>query len=125
MHPVIHNCPICKEQLEVTQLHCRQCDTKISGHYYLGRFSGLTPEQMDFVELFVRCEGKINRVCNELCLSYPVVRAQLTDVIESMGYSIGDDEPPPNITREERKKILAKVSAGTISAAKAAELLRG
>ena len=124
MHPVLHSCPVCQDQLEVTRLHCRTCDTTIDGHFALGRLTELSPDQLQFVELFVRSEGKINRVCQELNLSYPVVRAQLTDVIETLGYAVGDNEPA-GLTETERKEILAQVSAGEISAEKAAELLRG
>ena len=59
-HPVIGRCPICNDTLEVTALHCRTCDTTIQGHFSLGRFYQLTPEQLEFAETFIRCEGKIN-----------------------------------------------------------------
>ena len=65
-HPVIGRCPICNDTLEVTTLHCRTCDTTIQGHFSLGRFYQLTPEQLEFAETFIRCEGKINRVEDEL-----------------------------------------------------------
>lgn len=124
MHPVITRCPICADNLTVTQLHCRQCDTSINGHFTIGRFSELSADQLDFVELFVRCEGKINRVCQELNLSYPVVRAQLTDVIESMGYTVGEPEPE-GLSATERQAVLAQVAAGEISADDAVKMLRG
>ena len=122
MNPVIGQCPICTEQLTVTRLHCRTCDTTIEGHFTLGRLYQLTPEQLHFIELFIRCEGKINRVGQELQLSYPAVRARLTDLIEALGYEVGD---AGNISDDDRRDILAQVSAGNLSPEEAVQLLRG
>ncbi|MBP7592023.1 MAG: DUF2089 family protein, partial [Chloroflexi bacterium] len=69
MNPVIGQCPICNDTLTVTRLHCRTCDTTIEGHFTLGRLYELSAEQLNFVELFIRCEGKINRVEQELGMS--------------------------------------------------------
>ena len=74
MNPVIGHCPICGESLAVTQLHCRHCDTTVQGHFALGRLYHLNPEQLRFVETFIRCEGKINRVEQEMGLSYPAMQ---------------------------------------------------
>lgn len=124
MNPVIGRCPICDDLLHVTRLHCRNCDTALEGQFTLGRLYQLTPEQLEFVELFVRCEGKITRVESELGMSYPAVRARLTEVIEAMGYEVGEAEPGP-ISSETRKEILAEISAGNLSTEEALALLRG
>jgi hypothetical protein len=123
MNPVIGKCPICSENLEVTRLHCRNCDTEVGGHFTLGRLYHLGPEQLAFVEIFIRCEGKINRVEQEMGLSYPAVRARLNDVIRALGYKVGEAGKEP-VSEEERKEILAQVSGGDISAEEAIELLR-
>ena len=125
MNPVIGQCPICTDQLQVTQLHCSSCNTSINGHFSLGRLHQLSAEQLDFVETFIRCEGKIKRVEQELGLSYPAVRARLSAVILAMGYDIGGEEddfaPLPNVDRGE---ILNRVANGEISAIEAAQMLR-
>jgi hypothetical protein len=124
MNPVIGRCPICQDTLHVTRLHCRNCDTSLEGHFALGRLYELTPEQLEFVETFVRCEGKINRVEQEIGLSYPAVRARLSDVIRALGYEVG--EPAPRaISEEMRKDVLADLNAGRISADEALKILRG
>lgn len=124
MNPVIGRCPICDDLLHVTRLHCRNCDTALEGQFTLGRLYQLTPEQLEFVELFVRCEGKITRVEQELGMSYPAVRARLTEVIEAMGYEVGEPESG-SISPETRKEILAEINAGNLSAEEALALLRG
>lgn len=121
MHPVIGQCPVCGENLVVTRLQCRSCDTTLEGHFALGRFYQLTPEQLHFVETFIRCEGKITRVEGELGLSYPTVRSRLMDVIRALGYEVKEG---PTLTSEQRREILNQVADGTLSAEEAARLLK-
>lgn len=123
MNPVIGQCPICKDTLHVTRLHCRNCDTGIEGHFTLGRLYTLTSEQLDFVETFIRCEGKIKWVEKELNLSYPAVRARLVDVIRAMGYESGVPEEK-GIADDVRQQILSDLNSGKLTAEEAMELLR-
>lgn len=125
MNPVIGQCPICHNTLQVTKLHCRNCDTAIEGQFSLGRLYQLTPEQLDFIEIFVRCEGKINRVEQEIGLSYPAVRARLTDVIRSLGYEVGEPASSRGVSEEVRRSVLAELHAGNLTADEALQLLRG
>lgn len=123
MNPVIGQCPICHESLTVSKLHCRHCDTTVEGHFTLGRLYQLSPEQLSFVETFIRCEGKITRVEEEMGMSYPAVRSRLTEVIRALGYEVGDSERRP-VSEETRREILAQLSEGKISADEAVQLLR-
>ena len=125
MNQVIGQCPICKENLNVVQLHCRNCDTTLSGHFTLGRLFHLSPAQLQFVETFVRCEGKITRVEQEIGLSYPAVRARLNDVIRALGYEVGESSSDVVMDEEERREILRQIAAGEMSAEEGIELLRG
>ena len=54
MNPVIGQCPICHDTLHVTRLHCRTCDTAIEGHFTLGRLYQLSPQQLQFIEIFIK-----------------------------------------------------------------------
>lgn len=124
MNPVIGQCPICSSNLHVTRLNCRNCDTTIDGHFTLGRLYQLSPEQLEFVEVFLRCEGKINRVEQEIGLSYPAVRARLTDVIRALGYEVGEAPPPRSVPEEVRRDILNELQNGNLSAEEALQMLR-
>lgn len=125
MRPAPTRCPICQSELEITRLHCVSCDTSIEGHFASGHFANLTPEQVSFVFTFVRCEGKINRMEQELEVSYPTIRNRLHEVIRALGYEPGKDEPIIEITQEQRNSILEDLSAGKIDAEAATRLLRG
>lgn len=124
MYHVIGRCPVCENTLEVTRLYCRNCDTTLEGHFNLGRLYELSPEQLRFVETFVRCQGKLNRVQEELSLSYPTVRNRLHDVIRAMGYEVDEDEDA-SVTAEIREEVLAELASGVIDAEEAARRLRG
>ncbi|HOU23081.1 MAG TPA: DUF2089 domain-containing protein [Anaerolineae bacterium] len=122
MHPVPGKCPVCGEDLTVTRLHCRSCDSVLEGQFGLGRFNQLSAEQLHFVETFVRCEGKINKVQEELGMSYPTVRSRLLDVIRALGYEVRDE---PGISPEQRRRILDDLAQGSISSDEAVRLLQG
>ena len=124
MYPVIGRCPVCDQDLEVTRLYCRHCDTALEGHFSLGRFYDLSPEQLHFVEIFVRCQGKLNRVQEELGLSYPTVRNRLHDVIRALGYEVDEEEEAP-VSAETRQEVLAALETGEITTEEAARRLRG
>lgn len=128
MHPVIGICPVCGEALSITRLHCRACDTTIEGNFYPGRLSQLTPKQLEFVETFLLCEGKIKAVEEKLGISYPTVRARLREVILAMGYELneeGEDRESARPSEEERKRILDEVAAGRLTIEEAIAVLRG
>jgi hypothetical protein len=123
MYPVLGKCPVCGESMIVTRLYCRTCDSALEGHFTLGRFYQLSPEQMAFVETFIRCEGKLTRVQEELSMSYPTARSRLNDVIHALGYEV--IESVPRLSTEERSTILAQLAAGKISSEEAVSLLQG
>lgn len=125
MKQSLSSCPVCDAELVVSRLYCPSCDTTIEGRFANGAFPGLTSEQLDFVETFVRCEGKINRMEDELSLSYPTIRNRLHEIIRAMGYEPGKDDEPAELSDEKRRKILEDLDAGVINAEDAHRQLQG
>ncbi|MBT3315644.1 MAG: DUF2089 domain-containing protein [Anaerolineae bacterium] len=124
MNPLLTQCPVCKDELSITRLHCSSCNTSIEGRFYSGSFANLSKKQMEFVEVFVRSEGKIKRVEEELSLSYPTIRNRLHEVIRAMGYEPGKEEST-GVDEETRRTILEDLDAGKISAEDAMRILNG
>ena len=124
MYATPTHCPVCKSELEITRLHCSTCDTTIEGRFSGGPIAHLTAEHLDFIVTFVRCEGKINRMEQELGLSYPTIRNRLHEVIRALGYEPGKDEPV-DVSAEKRNTVLEDLEAGKISADEAMRMLRG
>jgi len=121
MNQMLTTCPVCDERLSITRFHCRNCDTTIDGHFDIGRFGRLSAEQMNFLEVFVRCEGKLSRMEPELELSYPTLRARLTEIIRSLGFAVGPETKL--INDEERHKILDDLASGKLTSEEAMQLL--
>jgi hypothetical protein len=97
-------------------------------------FSRLSAEQLQFVLTFVRCEGRFNRMEEEMGLSYPTLRNRLDEIIRKMGYEPSREEaaaarveaqavqsPGP----AERQTILDLLSRGEIDMEEAKRRLRG
>jgi hypothetical protein len=117
-------CPLCGGEITVTRIHCLDCDSVIEGRFEAGPFSQLSREQLDFVEIFVRCEGKINRMEDEIGLSYPTIRNRLHEIIRALGYEPGTGELNIGLTDQERQRILNDLDKGLISATEAMQLLK-
>jgi hypothetical protein len=122
MYPVPTECPVCHDDLFVTRLVCRNCGTALEGRFTMGRLLQLTPEQLHFVEVFLRSEGKLNRVQEELGLSYPTVRSRLVDVIRALGYEVGGERESDD---QRRQTILEQLARREISSEEAFRLLEG
>jgi hypothetical protein len=126
MHPIISKCPVCNDDLIVARLYCPNCATAIEGRFNLGRFAQLDQQKLDFVETFIRCEGKLTRVQDELGISYPTVRNRLEEVIMALGYEVEKPETSPlPVSDEERRAILADLAAGRITSEEAMRMLQG
>jgi len=117
-------CPLCGGEVNITRIYCRECDTTIEGRFTTGGpFARLKPEQLAFIEMFVRNEGRIKRLEDELKLSYPTIRKQLHDVIRAMGYEPGGEEAA-GLSEEQREAILEDLDQGRIGYEDAMRLLR-
>jgi len=123
MNTIPNTCPLCSGEITVTRIYCRDCDTTIEGRFGGGPFSQLTEEQLNFVEIFVRCEGKITRMESEIGLSYPTIRNRLHETIRALGYEPGGEELV-GLSDEERQRILDELDNGQISAAEAMRLIK-
>ncbi len=123
MNTLPTRCPICGGEIIVTRIACHECDTTIESRFTAGPFSQLTQEQLEFIETFVRCEGKISRMEGEIGLSYPTIRNRLHEIIRALGYEPGGEDTS-GLSDEERQHILEDLDKGLISAEKAMLLLK-
>jgi len=122
MQTLPNKCPICDGEIIVTRLQCQDCDSSIEGRFSHGAFEALTPEQLGFVETFIRCEGKINRMEDEIGLSYPTIRNRLHEIIRALGYEPGGEEA--GMSDEERRRILEDLEQGKITYEDAMSMLQ-
>lgn len=120
-HAVVTRCPVCGDEMRITRLHCEGCGSALEGHFTLGRLQRLTREQVQFVEVFIKCRGKIKDVEEEIGVSYPTVVARLNDVIQAMGFEVRQDDAA---AASRRQQVLDELAAGAITATEAAARLR-
>jgi hypothetical protein len=143
MNQIPGKCPVCSGDLVVTRLFCPSCETTMEGSFTLGSsrlqeafspeqlrsllpFSHLSQEQLYFVLTFVRCEGRFNRMEEELNLSYPTLRSRLDELIRALGFEPPREAPPePGLSQAERQQILDQLGLGTIGVEEARRRLTG
>ncbi len=125
MRPLPPRCPLTGGPLVVTRVYSPEGDFTIDGRFQVDSpFLDLTPGQIQFVLALIQCEGKFNRMQEELNLSYPTLRARLQEIIQVLGLKVADK--PDNLPDEkERLRILAQVDEGTLDVTTALESLQG
>lgn len=118
---ILEYCPSCGSDLEVTRLSCTECETEVLGRFEATRFSRLSQDSLQFLEVFIKNRGNIKKMERELNDSYWTIRATLDDVIKELGFEIeaAEDEE----TAQQRREILEQLDRGDVSASEAAELL--
>ncbi len=87
----------------------------------MSTFARLTPEQHQFLLLFLQSRGNIKEVERALGLSYPTVRSRLDVVLQALGLA-GSGEAQTPVRR--RIDILNDLETGRISVAEALEQLK-
>lgn len=119
---VLNRCPVCAHEMIITNLACNNCRTKIEGEFLPCKFCRLPNEQVEFIEVFLKCRGNIKDVEKELGISYPTVRNRLDNVLQTLGYGIDKAETPPEGNRNQ--DILDALEKGEITPDEAAQQLR-
>jgi hypothetical protein len=119
-------CPVCGSEMSVVRLHCQSCDTSIEGQFSqpINPLSQLSAEQVNFLMAFIRCEGRFNRLENELGFSYPTLRNRFNEILRALGFEPSQDETPVRLTTDDRRKVLEELEKGVIDFAEAQRRLR-
>lgn len=125
MRPLPTRCPLTGGPLVVTKIYSPEGDFTMEGRFEVNSpFLALTPEQVRFVLTLIQCEGKFNRMQEELGLSYPTLRARLRRIISDLGLEVADDGEYL-ADESARLEILSQVNEGQIDVATALKSLHG
>lgn len=119
MPEVIGRCPVCGGEFSVRELHCKSCNTAVSGDFELCEFCKLTKEQKYFVKMFLKNRGSIRDMEKELGISYPTVRNK----IEEINYALGLSEE--NKMEVDVGTVLQRIKTGGMKIDEALSILRG
>lgn len=115
---VPNECPVCGGELKIDKISCTECDTQMTGSFYVSGFSKLDEKQLDFVKVFIKCKGNIKEMEKELGISYPTVKSRLADVSTALDLKINADEEPGNA------EILESVEKGDLSIEEAIKIIK-
>jgi hypothetical protein len=91
---VLESCPSCGGALEITEVHCLNCDARVQARFSAGDFNSLNEEQSTFLRIFVTSRGNLSDVEKRLGVSYPTVRAKLDEVIARLEAPRNEEETP-------------------------------
>ncbi len=119
--PMPTRCPVTGDPLEVTRLECPTSGVAIEGRFTPNEFATLSPENLEFMRLFMRVRGNLKEVERILGVSYPTVRSRFDGMLRSLGY---ESPPETQEVRGERTDILGLLERGEIGAEEAAKRLR-
>ena len=111
------NCPYCGGDLIIKEVECEGCKTQIRGNFRVNRFHMFNPEDLYFIEVFLKNEGNIKLMEKDLGVSYPTVKSRLKNIVKILGYKSG------NTGSEERVRILRALSDGEIDVKEAIKSL--
>ena len=126
MRKLLEKCPACTGELLVTQQTCTRCGTMVVGEFTPNIFSQLSPENLRFLELFVKNKGNVKEMEREIGMSYWTIRNRLNEVVEALGFEAKHIEPivDEEALRQSRHDILARLDSGKIDVNEAATLLK-
>ena len=117
MKKALSVCPVCGEELKVTEYRCTACGTVIRGSFEVCEFCALEEEHLEFLRLFLRSRGNLSLVAKELGVSHPTAKQKLNNLLSALGYETEERAP----TRE----VLDMLEAGEITPDEAIKLLKG
>ena len=119
-YPLLTRCRICEGEIQATRLECTNSHGVVEGRFDLGNLLRLSREQFQVVELLVKNRGNINRVADELGVSYTTARNRMADHVGTPGYN-APASPGPSA---ERMDVLARLERGDLSPEDALEMLK-
>jgi len=126
---MLAKCPVCAGPLHVTELSCGACQTRVQSAFETCRFCRLSPEHLQFLEVFLRNRGNLSRVGEEMDISYPTVDKRLDAALTALGLIEANAAPPPPERRpngrdHDRRQILEMLDRGEITAEEATRRLK-
>lgn len=110
-------CSSCGGQLKVSRLSCPGCESQLEGSFELPALLHLAPDELAFVEQFVRASGSLKEMASLRGQSYPTIRSRLDEIIRKL--TAHDD----GIERK-RHKILDAIAKGALSVKEGAKKLK-
>lgn len=78
-------CPVCNGELTIKRLSCSNCNAEYPTEKPISVFDTLSPQQKEFLQVFLKSRGNIKMVGEQLQISYPTVTKRLDDLLIQLG----------------------------------------
>jgi len=91
----IINCPLCGENMVISELRCPKCDARVKKDIVLCPFCQLPDEDYEFLQVFLRTQGKITDIEKILNVSYPTIKAKIDNLLNTLNLSSYTEEQDP------------------------------
>ena len=108
-------CPICGKDTYAAVVKCKNCGTTVNNMFGFSKFEKLDEKQTEFVLAFIECEGSIKDMERRLGISYPTVKARLSDIKKALGLADG---------KSYKQGVLEELEKGEIDVNAALELIK-
>lgn len=100
----------------VTALEFPEAGIQVAGRFRLNEFATLTPDNLEFLRLYIKVRGNLKEVERILGVSYPTVRARFDALLRAVGYEPENPDP--------RDATLSMLERGQISPDEAVRRLK-
>lgn len=83
---ILGYCPVCKEKLIATKLSCKNCGLELINDFSLSKFNYLKNDELEFIEIYLKCHGNMKELQKQLKLSYPSAKKKFNSILKGLGY---------------------------------------
>lgn len=108
-----HDCPVCSDDLMITQLTCPSCETALSGVFESCQFCRLDGHERELLQVFLASRGNLKELQRHLGVSYPTARARFAELLARLGIETDDEADD---LEKQRLEILDALARGEIDA---------
>ncbi len=102
---------------------CTPCNLKVEAEFATNEFASLSEDDLHFLRIFVHTEGHIRDMESALGVSYPTVKARLSDLKQRLQTGMNVVEKVAG--EDETARALRDLEAGKITYEQAIDRLRG
>ncbi len=100
-------CPICGKPTYVAVVKCDHCGTTVNNKFGFSAFDKLDEKQLEFALAFIECDGSIKEMEKRFDISYPTVKARLSELKKQLGLTA--------VEKSYRLSVLEELQKGEIS----------
>ncbi len=81
---LLSKCPACGGNMVIRSMQCPNCNLELRNDFELSRFDQLNEQQLAFLLSFLRNRGNLSLLQDEMHMSYPAAKKQLSALLEAL-----------------------------------------